>query len=87
MVIVNFVPEIYSMQVPYTIVSTLYISLANWDHLGLRNPSYIDINEPLSAFIMKYFYWLWSVIWEFISVVIMFYDVLLFYYVALNRIH
>ena len=28
---------------PYTIVSTLYISLANWDHLGLRNPSYIDL--------------------------------------------
>ena len=25
---------------PYTILSTIYISLANWDHLGLRNSSY-----------------------------------------------
>ena len=33
---------------PYTIVSTLYISLANWDHLGLRNPSYIDIHRICS---------------------------------------
>ena len=41
------------------------------------------INEPLSAFIMKYFEWLWSVLWEFISVVIMFYDVLLFIYLWL----
>ena len=45
---------------PYTIVSTLYISLANWEHLGLRNPLYIDhlgLRNPLYIDYMSSLEW------------------------------